>query len=311
MSRDWTPFEHYMVEQQHIKEGRGDLFDFMEGLKLVPVNSVTGEMEEGESERLSSPEEMALRRQFPYLGKYLFDDFPVLYEKISAFVGGVEFLHQKDFELGKIIESRGKDVDKSSYLFRWFVGKLDEHFYYSMRNNELLIDSICAEAREKGLSNWILTDPDCLQFRRQIGFCDSGVFELMQIENFGKDAFVLAIAEIDCDDIDPNVKDSILKSYDYENMGALVDAAGSRNEAYALLAEMFFETTSSEYYVLQFADWNNALAEVERRTGRCLDAFKEADNILLDDVIKEASSFHVSAQPEECGSIKDTDFYER
>lgn len=314
MSRDWTPFEHFLSEQRSISEGRGDLFDFMESLKLYTVNPSDGKTNKDEPIVLHSAEDMALRKQFPYLGKYLFEDFNVLYDRISRFNDGVAFLHQKDKELGEIIVALERSNVRDSYLKKWFFGELDENFYYNIRNNELLIDSICSEAREKGLSNWTLTDSDCLQFRRQVGFCDSGIFELMQVDTYdldGRKVYKLAVAEIDLTDYSDKERDSALNMYGYDNIKAFVSAVGSWEAAYGELAEMLFEISSAEHYVMEFQSWNDALAEVERRTGERLNAFRESDSIPLDDVIKEASSFQVSVQPEECGSIKDTELSER
>ena len=53
-------------------------------------------------------------------------------------------------------------------------------------------------------------------------------------------------------------------------MKHLGDAAGSRNEAYGQLAEMLFEVNCTEFYVQEFTSWNDALAEVERRTHKDL-----------------------------------------
>lgn len=137
MSRDWTPAEHYMAEQERIKEGRGDIFSFMEGLRFV---------QKGEKEQiLHSLEEMAVRRQFPLLGKLLMNnDFMVLHEKLSYIPGGIDFLHKKDNELAKIIETQ--KADEESYLFKWFVGKLDEGFYYSERNNQMFVECLLSDA---------------------------------------------------------------------------------------------------------------------------------------------------------------------
>lgn len=136
MSRDWTPAEHYMNEQWQIKEGYGDIFHFMETLKIKYNN--------GKEEIVHSPEEMAIRRQFPMLGKLLMDDFVGLYEKLSSISGGIDFLHQKDKELARIIET--KEADEESYLFKWFVGKLDERFYYGERNHQLFVECILSDA---------------------------------------------------------------------------------------------------------------------------------------------------------------------
>lgn len=298
MSRDWTPIEHYMVEQRQIKQGYGDIFDFLENLKFVHLDG---------SKTVHSPEEMAIRKQFPMLGKLLMDDFMTLHEKMSDFSGGIEFLHEKDAELANLISAlrtdkeglryvvkiNGENIDVDFYLAKWFTGRLDENFYYAERNNQLLIENMCNEALQKGLSNWILTDPDCLQVRRQIGFENPGVFELIQIDTWDLDdktVFKLAVGEIDLSDYSKDEISSALDGYGYENMQALQIAAGSKSEASGQLAEILFELNSTEFYVMKFETWNEALSEVESRTGRKLDCFKENAVPPLDDIIEEANS---------------------
>lgn len=136
MSRDWAPFEHYLSEQEHIKAGRGDLFAFLENL--------TFHYADGTKVVLNPPEEMAIRRQFPMLGKLLMDDFMELHGRLSRIDGGIDFLHRKDDELAKFVET--KQADENSYLFKWFMGKLDERFYYSERNNALFLECMLSEA---------------------------------------------------------------------------------------------------------------------------------------------------------------------
>ncbi len=138
MSRDWTPLENYLVEQNQIKNGYGDIFDFLESLKFV--------YPDGKEELMHPPEEMALRRKFPNLGRLLMNDFMQMHQKLSVIDGGIELLHQKDAELGKFIESKGRDGDKNSYLISWFTGKLDEDFYHSARNDKLFVGEIVNEA---------------------------------------------------------------------------------------------------------------------------------------------------------------------
>lgn len=138
MGRDWAPFEHYLSEQHQIKMGYGDLFDFLESLKMEY---------NGKSEVCCTPEEMAIRRQFPQLGRLMMNhSFMVLYEKLSKIEGGLDLLHQKDDELATVIENKGHGCDESSYLVKWFAGKLDDHFYHSERNDQLFAECMLDEA---------------------------------------------------------------------------------------------------------------------------------------------------------------------
>lgn len=155
MGRDWAPYEHYLSEQRHIQMGYGDLFYFLENMKMVY---------NGKEEMCCSQEEMAIRRQFPQLGRLLMNhDFMVLYEKLSKIDGGLDLLHQRDDELatflkaGRIVNPNTNEyilkvddiegIDKDSYLVKWFAGKLDENFYYSERNNELFVEAMVKEAK--------------------------------------------------------------------------------------------------------------------------------------------------------------------
>lgn len=142
MSRDWTPAEHYFVEQHHIKNGHGSLWDFLDNLKFVDAN--------GTEEVVNPPEEMAIRRQFPMLGRLLMDEFIYFLNKLLTIDGGIEFLHKKDEELGKLIasvEAKSQDYDKESYLYKWFVGKLAERFYYGERNNYMFCEMMVCDAQ--------------------------------------------------------------------------------------------------------------------------------------------------------------------
>lgn len=160
MSRDWAPFEHYLVEQRQIKQGYGSFWDMVKSSEICYAGK--------EPERMYSDEEIALRRRFPFIGRFLFDDFPKLYSQLSDIEGGIDFLHAKDLELAAFLEASkvtesgpthfvlkvddiGADMD--SYLMKWFAGKLDENFYYSERNNQLFIEEMVKEALLKALEN--------------------------------------------------------------------------------------------------------------------------------------------------------------
>lgn len=152
MGRDWAPIEHYLSEQWQIKRGYGDLFAFLEGLKFVSAD--------GEKVIINPSEEMAIRRQFPQLGRLLMDDFIALHDRLSLISGGIDFLHKKDDELADLIGAMkiskdkthysvnvdDKNFDSDSYLVKWFTGRLDEYFYYSDRNNELFVECMLDEA---------------------------------------------------------------------------------------------------------------------------------------------------------------------
>lgn len=139
MGRDWTPLEHYLVEQRQMQRGDGTIWDFLESLAFCH--------EDGTTEKFHSAEEMALRKQFPELGRLLMDDFMELYERLAKINGGVELLHKKDDELARFIASKGKD-SQEPLVVKWFLGKLDEHFYYSDKNNRVFVKSIVFEAKE-------------------------------------------------------------------------------------------------------------------------------------------------------------------
>lgn len=269
MSRDWTPRENLAFEQLNISRGFGDMWDFMENL-VINYN--------GKSERAYSDEDIALRKQFPALGKLLLDNFSELHEALSAFEGGLELLRERDRELAQYIEAG--TGDKSSYLIKWFEGELDPNFHYREYNDQLLVARMCEEALQKGLSNWILTDPDCLQVRRQTGFDGRGVFELIQIEKLPDDAcadkavYLISDGEIDLDDYTQEEIDSTLDCYGYDGLKGLIQAVESRSEADGQLAEMFFELSTS-LYTMRFSSWDEALEHIEHRTGMDLSAHRE------------------------------------
>lgn len=162
MSRDWTPYENYLVEQEEIKRGHGDIFHVFENTYFVDKH--------GNRTALISEEEIALRKQFPQIGRLLMDGFPYLYKELSNIEGGLDFLRQKDNELAKLIESEGKDCDRGSYLAKWFYGELDEHFYHCETNNHLFVEKMINEAQRINFFNDVKK-----QFEN--GECDNGYGE--------------------------------------------------------------------------------------------------------------------------------------
>lgn len=135
MSRDWTPFEHYLVEQHNIKNGQGDYWDFLASLR----GAIAGK----EPVRLHLDEEITVRKEFPVLGKFL-EPFMKLYERVSKYENGIEFLKLQDLELQEYISTGNHNPN--SYLMRWFKGELVDNFHYRERNDALLIECVCEEA---------------------------------------------------------------------------------------------------------------------------------------------------------------------
>lgn len=152
MSRDFTPREAYAVEQNNIKQGMGDYWSFMRGL-VVNYN--------GHSQRAFTDEEIALRQQFPIIGKLL-NNFYGLYNRLLEIDGGIELLHRKDEELASYVETLKGDVN--SPLIKWFNGELDERFYYCERNNELFCENVLLEAQLLTDKVWVTVYKDALGY---------------------------------------------------------------------------------------------------------------------------------------------------
>lgn len=142
-------------------------------------------------------------------------------------------------------------------------------------------------------TDWVLTDPDDLQLRRQPNASEPKVFELIQVDIWPmeeKTVYKLAHSEFDLNDYSDEEIASMLDSYGYNDMASLISAAGSENEAYGQLAEMFMEVYSTECYVRSFDSWNAAVNEVEQRTGVGLAWLKETEKPSLDNVVELASA---------------------
>lgn len=150
MSRDWTPQEHLAVEQWNIEHGHGSIWDFM--------SNSFWELED-RREPLFTSEEIALRKEFPLLGKLLGSGdggFEQVYQQLSSIKGGIELLHEKDNELAQYVETPyGNDL---SDVVRWFKGELDQGFYYREYNDKLFAESLLDEARERAREGTALDD---------------------------------------------------------------------------------------------------------------------------------------------------------
>lgn len=140
MSRDFTPREMLGFEAYVMKQGGGNLFEQMKG---------TSYTFNGATRPLHSAEEMAIREQYPALGK-LYRLFPALYKSLSRISGGLDLLKQRDNELSVYVSNGTGRED--SYLIKWFNGELDEGFYSDERNNSLFAEAILTDARTISLA---------------------------------------------------------------------------------------------------------------------------------------------------------------
>lgn len=161
-------------------------------------------------------------------------------------------------------------------------------------------------------TDWVITDPDSCQLRRQLLSGNSYQFELIQIDSYEihdgsfPSFFRVAHGEIDFDDIsDKEILDA-LTSYGYDSFEALLDVLktyeDSREcitEAYGQIAEMLFEIQSEDYYIpFSFSSFNDAAAKIEQITNKDLSAFKDIQSS-LDSKIECAQSM-------KCCSIKNS-----
>lgn len=135
MSRDWTPREMYAVEQYNIRNGLGSWWDHMKNSVWVLPN--------GERIPLCTEENFARRQEYPLMGR-LYECYDEIYTFLSQLDGGMDLLKRYESALDVYIQTG--QGDKESPLIQWFEGELDKSFYYSERNDELLLSFIRNEA---------------------------------------------------------------------------------------------------------------------------------------------------------------------
>ena len=110
------------------------------------------------------------------------------------------------------------------------------------------------------MSEWFVTDDDCLQCCRVIPGTDAQRFEFVQINSYdghidGKPFFQTARGTIDMDDYSENEIQDMLGTYGYDE----------RPED-RIIAEMFFETEVQEYVENEFRSWNAAVRRIAKIT---------------------------------------------
>ena len=111
------------------------------------------------------------------------------------------------------------------------------------------------------MSDWFITDDDCLQCCRPVSPADSQQYEFVQINRFpgsedGTPLFQVAHGQVDLKDYSKDMIENVMAFYGYE------ECPEDR-----ILAEMFFETDIQEYADEEFSDWNSAVARIGELTG--------------------------------------------
>lgn len=143
MSRDLTPQELLAFEEMNLEREHGvDLFTHMRGLYI----QFTGE----EKQRVHSDEEMDIREEYPLLGK-LYSKFYKLYQDLEDIPNGLITLDNFEKELEDYVYH--KKGNSESPIIKWFLGDLDEGFYYCQRNNALIYNHIIETAKTYSLNS--------------------------------------------------------------------------------------------------------------------------------------------------------------
>lgn len=123
--------------------------------------------------------------------------------------------------------------------------------------------------KERG--EWVITDPDCIQVRRQYDQECDYLWELAEIRSFEKrpreDCFVVCESIIDLRDLDDETIENMIDMYGYNSSDIPFLHKGE-------IAEMFFES-DNDFDGVEFFVWNDAVAYIERLTGLDLSEYKE------------------------------------
>ena len=91
-------------------------------------------------------------------------------------------------------------------------------------------------------TNWVCTDPDCVQFRREAPEHGHNVFELAQVNQYGASLYRVAHGFVYLDnDVDGRERDLLCELYDWD-----VEVINSP-DFNASLAEVVFVTSATEY----------------------------------------------------------------
>ena len=150
MSRDWCPLEIYLARENLLEQQGEDLFEM--GKRMVIV---TGE----KSKPIYSEEEIAFMDDYKWFGSVGRDVLMEIYRSYNdkpEWDNILETLNTVEKKLDNIIShitissdrkvsiNPTMDLDDDA-VKKWFLGELDENFYYADWNNELFLSCILEE----------------------------------------------------------------------------------------------------------------------------------------------------------------------
>lgn len=136
MGRDWTPQEQYLIAL-NLQNKEKDLKSFMKNkFDIVFIKADTKE-----KIPLYSEEEKKVLLMFEFLGFLFSDNLYNLWEKTSKYpICRKKFLDETEKEIEAIIKADRNNKNLSCFdktIVQWYLGKLDNNFYYSEENNKL------------------------------------------------------------------------------------------------------------------------------------------------------------------------------
>jgi len=129
MGRNYTPQEQYEA-------------DTICGLSKQ--RTVLRDMKTGEEKVLYDPD-AETSKLFPNLSFLFTDGLEVIMARYDE--EAVPVLHRVENALTRIISDGTGKMDDPLYL--WYIGKLDQCFYYAERNHELLVEWIAGQIEDR------------------------------------------------------------------------------------------------------------------------------------------------------------------
>lgn len=216
MSRDFTPIELYLVNEDRKKRG-------LESFENVKIEYVTPN---GEKYPLETDEFTQYKKQYKNLGLLYVDGMKKLVNKYGIKNDTLNNTFQnieKDLtDVISCIGSKNSDKQLNKTVEKWFLGELDEAFYYSNQNNQLFGDYIENQMREKDIGNKkrLFIDMDGVLAKFTYVTHEDKLFQKNYFKNLVPQApFLLALKNFI--NHNPNVECYILSAYLSDSQYAL------------------------------------------------------------------------------------------
>lgn len=136
MSRDWTPREHYFADLYMQREYKSNFRE--ESLDMVISYN-------GKEESVYSDEEKKILRKYRELGFLFSRNLLSLYDRTKEHpIRRNRILNDIEIQLNTLIDCNKKNGSSCEYpndidttLLKWYLGELDNDFYYNQKNNKI------------------------------------------------------------------------------------------------------------------------------------------------------------------------------